>query len=422
MDSILMCSHKKTSDPVFILLCVVAASLLLVGFLTDTPENILDGLGRILSTPAGLITDSIVVGGMGAAFVNAGLVTLLSLSVFHLSKVTFSGLTIACIFLMSGFALFGKDILNIMPILLGSYLYSLFMRQAFAKFIYAAFFGTTLSPIVSEFAHAMPLDSWICYLIAMLIGVSVGFLIPPLSSFTIGLHRGYNLYNVGFAAGLLSMLVISISRAFGVVFTIKHIWSSGNNLLLSAYCFSLFSLFIASGFYLNGRSFKGFKRVMTHPGRAYADFVMLEGFPLTLVNIGVCGILGVLYILAVGGDLNGPTLSGIFALSGFGAFGKHLKNTVPLIAGCWLFAVVTHNSPITPSLQIAALFVTGLAPVAGQFGAFWGIITGFVHAAIVMNITVLHGGLNLYNNGFAGGLAAILLIPIMQIFRKDENI
>ena len=31
------------------------------------------------------------------------------------------------------------------------------------------------------------------------------------------------------------------------------------------------------------------------------------------------------YVLIVGGQLNGPTLGGIFAVIGFGAYGKHLK-------------------------------------------------------------------------------------------------
>ena len=33
---------------------------------------------------------------------------------------------------------------------------------------------------------------------------------------------------------------------------------------------------------------------------------------------------------------------------------------------------------------------------------------------IVQNTSFLHGGMNLYNNGFAAGLVCILMIPIIE--------
>jgi hypothetical protein len=41
---------------------------------------------------------------------------------------------------------------------------------------------------------------------------------------------------------------------------------------------------------------------------------------------------------------------------------------------------------------------------------------------MVMNTGYLHGGLNLYNNGLAGGLVAIILVPIIEAFRKDRSL
>lgn len=54
-----------------------------------------------------------------------------------------------------------------------------------------------------------------------------------------------------------------------------------------------------------------------------------------------------------------------------------------------------------PGPLLAVLFCTGLAPIAGQFGVFWGMVAGFLHMTIVQNTSILHGGMNLYNNGFA---------------------
>jgi hypothetical protein len=37
-----------------------------------------------------------------------------------------------------------------------------------------------------------------------------------------------------------------------------------------------------------------------------------------------------------------------------------------------------------------------------------------------MNVGVVHGGINLYNNGFAGGLVASVLFPLFESFRRKS--
>lgn len=68
---------------------------------------------------------------------------------------------------------------------------------------------------------------------------------------------------------------------------------------------------------------------------------------------------------------------------------------------------------------LAILFSTALAPIAGKFGYKIGILAGFLHVSMVSNIGYLHGGLNLYNNGLAAGFVAMILIPIINIFKKE---
>ena len=45
-------------------------------------------------------------------------------------------------------------------------------------------------------------------------------------------------------------------------------------------------------------------------------------------------------------------------------------------------------------------------------------MVGFVHASMVLNIDFLHGGLNLYNNGFSGGLVAMMIIPLLDLSKQ----
>lgn len=52
-----------------------------------------------------------------------------------------------------------------------------------------------------------------------------------------------------------------------------------------------------------------------------------------------------------------------------------------------------------------------------------GFVSGMLHLVLVQVVGSLHGGLNLYNNGFAGGLAAGLVLPVLEwtrTWRKDE--
>ena len=78
-----------------------------------------------------------------------------------------------------------------------------------------------------------------------------------------------------------------------------------------------------------------------------------------------------------------------------------------------------------PSIQLAALFGTTLAPIAGRFGWHWGIVAGFIHSSAAQSVGVLHAGLNLYNNGFAAGIVAAVLVPVILAIQSrtkpEEN-
>jgi hypothetical protein len=67
------------------------------------------------------------------------------------------------------------------------------------------------------------------------------------------------------------------------------------------------------------------------------------------------------------------------------------------------------------------LFSTTIAPIAGTYGPLIGILSGVLHMMIVTNIGVVHGGINLYNNGFSGGLVAAFLVPIVDALSKGDD-
>lgn len=402
-------------------LLLFAVVLIAYGFASDAPINVLRGIWTIIRTQAGLITDSMMVGGIGAAFANAGLVTLLSVVLIRACGITFSGVSIACVFLMAGFSLFGKDVCNILPIILGGFLYSLYRKERFGRYLYISLFGTALSPLITEISLAGIGSSMLMrFLFPVLLGVLVGFLLPPVAAYAVRAHQGYNLYNVGFAAGLIGMVLASFLRSFGYQFKERLEWSVGNNLRFASFLLVLFGAMLFMGFWLNGRSFTGIWAITRHSGRAVADFVMHDGYPVVLMNMAMVGTAAMVYVLAVGGELNGPTIGGIFTIVGFGAFGKHIKNCAPVVLGVVVssFAMVWNLSD--PAVLLAALFSTCLAPIAGQYGWLWGMLAGAMHASVVLNVGILHGGLNLYNNGFSGGLICMVLIPLIESMRHNK--
>ena len=70
----------------------------------------------------------------------------------------------------------------------------------------------------------------------------------------------------------------------------------------------------------------------------------------------------------------------------------------------------------------AVLFVTALAPIAGRYGILIGILAGFLHIMVTpLALNFQEGGFNLYNNGFAAGFIAALIIPFMEMLERNKG-
>ena len=181
------------------MILVYILALVLAGLIFDDPANILPGLQKIVLTQDVLITDYVEIAGPGAAFINSALVTLISLGLLYLSGDPLNGFTITEMGLMSGFALFGKNIVNIWPIIAGTFLYAKARREPFGKYVSVSLLATALAPVVSYVA----LDNGFGNLWwGIAVGLLIGFVLPPLSAYTYKIQNGMNLYNMGFACGL----------------------------------------------------------------------------------------------------------------------------------------------------------------------------------------------------------------------------
>lgn len=399
---------------------VIASIVLfwLAAFLADTPVGIWEGMMHIVTSRDVLITDYFEIGGYGATFFNAGFVLMMGYLLLIVEKTSFTGLTLAALYMNAGFAFFGKNPLNVWPIVLGTILYARFQHTRLSRYVYTALFGTCLSPFLTELVYVLPFHKWINFILATAIGILIGFILPPLSVHTASMHMGYNLFNVGFSAGILAFIIACVLRSFGIEPQSVLIWREGAPTALAAFCYVFFLLAVAYGLFLNGGKLKEWARVLRHPGRAVADFVLMDGVGPTFINMGIVGMLALTYILLVGGDLSGPVIGAFLTVFGFGAFGVHLRNYVPVLLGVFLSTFINVFDAAMPSIQLAAIFSMGVAPMAGQFGLPAGIFAGILHVAIVTCTTNMYGGLNLYNNGFSCGWVAIIMVPFVESFIK----
>ncbi len=395
---------------------LLSLALGLAGLLLD-PHGAVPGLLKILTHQDLLITDYIELAGLGAALVNVSLVLLVTTGLIGLSGDRCHGFTFAELGLMAGFAFFGKNPANIWPILLGTWIYAHVHRKPFHRYIGVALLTTALAPLVSwlmfgsRFA-SLPLGA--------AVGVLLGYLMPDLSSYTYRVLNGLSLYNVGFACGLLAMMVMPVLAALDDRPETVLYWSTRYSMPLGVAIAAFSVLLIVLGFLTGERArsvWDGWERLLRCTGRTPCDWLQDFGLGTVLVNTGLNGLLGVCYILTIGGQFSGPVLGGILTLMGFAGGGKHLRNALPVMAGVAIGALLSKNEPWAPALQIAGLFGTTLAPVSGMFGAWAGLLAGALHSAVVLQTSGPVAGMNLYNNGFSGGLIAMVLYPILSAIR-----
>ena len=404
------------------------------GFIFDTPRNILEGTWAIFISTDLLITDYIAVGGIGAAFVNVALAGLLAIAAMRFAKHEPSGLAIATLGVVVAMAFFGKNPANMLPIIAGGWLYSKHTGTPHRSSVLPSILATCLAPVVSRFAAvsgiwAEPISSAFVYAIPLPIGIAmgiflglcIGFIMTPFAAALRKAHEGYHLYNVGFAAGVLAVGMFAVFRTLGVTQYIIDNWSSGYNFELAAFSVVMSVYYIICGLLSRAKPLS-FKELLRIDAEDYDYYKKYSG--MTYVSMGILGLICVLFIFVIRGEYNGIVIGGLISTIGFGAFGKPIISSVILMSGAVMAAgasMLLTGTPINHrSFLVATLFATCLAPIATRFGWKWGLAAGFLHLSLSIHVAIFHGGMNLYNNGFAGGVAAMILVPIMKFVAEER--
>jgi len=412
---------QRNERILYALVTLLISTLAVTGILLEGPWQVIRQTLSLQTESARLINDFTRYG-VGTAMFNAATIGALALILVYYATVSLSGPTLSAILTMMGFAFFGNTLLNSTPLIMGVWIASKVARKTFGSYSLIALFGTALGPLVTQIMFHVGLPLGLSIPLALVSGLAAGFILPAVAGAMLALHQGYNLYNVGFSCGFIGLFAANLLIATKKMQPLSIQWSDTFSLplFLLVPLISLVLLVTAMIVEKPQKSLQGFLAIQKLSGRLPYDFFDTGYYGGTLANIGLLGLLYWAYVLVVGGPINGPVIGGIFTIMAFGGFGKTVKNTLPVLFGVVLSTLLFSKNLNAPGPLLAALFSTTLAPIAGQFGILAGLIAGAVHLVMVEVTASWHGGLDLYNNGFAGGLTASLFIAILQWYKTNR--
>ena len=233
--------------------------LLTAALVSGSPAEIARGLKIIVFSRDALITDYFELAGYGAAFFNAAMILSICVGFVIVLKIPFTGLTMAALFINAGYGLWGKNPVNILPVLFGTWLYARMHKSHMSRYIYTALFGTCLSPFVTEMVYLLPFHWAVNLIFAVLLGIFVGFVLPPLSMHTASMHMGYNLFNVGFSGGIVAFVVVCVLKSFGLESQSVFIWKAGRPMMIIVGLYLYFAAIIILVLVSSGGELKNYR-------------------------------------------------------------------------------------------------------------------------------------------------------------------
>ena len=459
----------RTGKTIFFYTLFVSFAFLVaspIGAIYTGETAFFEHLRKILTSPSELVTDYFALGGLGSTFFNAAVCGFACNLLMIISRTKPTATTFASYLLVVAHAFYGLNFVNMWPSVLGVLLFCVVMKKRFSENLHIAFFSTALAPFVGDMLFRYSIGTFNAdqtrvtiegIIMSVAFGLAVGFVVPALLPGTTAMHRGYNMYKAGLAIGILGIFIYAFMyRTLGVDVPAKVVINNPEYYglpyayrgFMNVFFALLFLSAVIIGFFLNGKSFKGYRALLKSTGYG-VDFTDKFGMPLCLVNFGIYGFcilayLNVVFVLPEflpflphGVGFTGATVGVTFAALTFSADGQHPRNVYPIVLGYTALFVLTSvicslsEFDMTWTLSTQAYinglaFATGLCPFAGKYGVKIGVLAGFVSAIICTSTAAMHGGFVLYNGGFTAGLTALVLLPILDFYnvkpKYDDDI
>jgi len=424
-------------------------------FYIDCFDDFQRGLFNILTLPAPLVTDYYQIGNLPSAFFNAGLCGLACTFFMIILRADCQPSFLAGYFLVVAHCFYGLNFLNMWAPMCGILLFCRVMKLNFRDNLDMAMFSTAFGPFITEMLFRYHVNqnyiieetqiSWLGFFYVIIFSIFLGFAIPAMLPGALRLHKGYNLFNGGLAFGLLGMFIYAyMYKTFNVVAPtpfsqdnstyIQH--GKSYQTFVVTFFVIVFMILLLYGWYLNGKTFKGYGALTKSTGHR-TNFFEEYGAPLVLINIGVYGLMMLTYFFLVinlskGAGFTGPTTGIILAAITFSSQGQHPKNVWPVLTGYLIlflfvsasklmFGFDIHWTLSTQAYMNGAAFATGLCPIAGYYGKRYGMIAGIMCAVMCTSTSAMHGGFMLYNGGLTSGITALIIIPLLEYYWKGKK-
>lgn len=396
------------------------------GFVFHPVQQIFKGYYEIIKSPSILITDYVYIAGLGATLFNVSTILFCNILFLQLLKIKMNGPIFSGLIMIAGFSFFGKNMMNTIPIYLGIFLFSLYKKIPFKSFIITILFSTGISPLVSYTMFGFSLHLGISIPLGIFCGLLVGFLIPAFASHTIVFHEGYNLYNTGFALGILSAFFYAIFRFAGLKVESVQLYDNSSYHIFYYFLLFLALFYILVSFLHDHHVYKKYWNLLKTNGRLISDYGGEFGNEAVFLNFGILSFLLFLLAILFRVKINGVIFGSALAIIGFTGYGLHLRNVLPIWIGAGitiLISMVIQNQyTLTVSQVMMFVFASGVAPIAGRYGAIYGLLIGALHIIFTPIVISLQGGFDLYNNGLSAGFeAALVTVLAEKIFTRRKK-
>ena len=433
----------------FVSVCFVLAAVCL-----PDRAQMLKGLRNILLLPCKVSTNYFYLGGYAGTFLNMGLVGLLCTALCFLPGAKAGNATTLGFLLTVGFGAWGINPLNMIPTILGVGLYCLVKKEKIGSQINAMMFSTGIAPLISELLFRYPGTeyigfNWLGGILAIFVGLIIGFFLPAGLSHAPNIHKGFNHYSaavpIGFTAFFLRVALYNVllGKKIGDVSALQaftepkaeFFWGS------NIFCLALFAACIVMAL-LMGCKVKDYWNFMKDSGKG-VSFTAKYGNAPFLMNVGVYGLMIIAYfnlaafldggVARVSTVWTGMTFGIVFCMLCTCNSGSHPGNVWPImlgyVASSYLFGWIAgllgvENYSLTIASQgvlIGLCYANGLSPIAGTYGWAYGALAAGLHYLLVTAVPDMHGGFCLYNGGFTAALICLLFVPQLEKFCKTKE-
>ena len=432
---------KNLSESSFLKLffCCFSVCFLIAAFFMPDRGQMLSGLWQIVSQPSKVSTNYFAVGGYAATFLNMALVGLICTLVYCIPGAKVNNVSTLAFLLTLGFCSWGINVLNVWPTFLGVVIYALVKKEKISSLTNAMLFSTGIAPIITELMIRYPNPETVGFnlpgiLLAVVVGIVIGFSVPGGLAHAPKVHKGFDLYNAAVPVGMMAFLLQAVLyKTMGVTLPAAPAAETlqvASRLTVNVFCCVVFGLCVVFALLL-GCTPKDYWKLLTSRDQV-TSVSGSRGNATFLMNVGVYGLFILAYYNLVGASFNGVTFGIIFCMLACCNSGSHPGNVWPIMAGYviasfvfgWLSTLAGGTFAQAVNAQailIGLCYANGLSPISDKYGWQYGLLSAVLHYCMVTTVPNLHGGFCLYNGGFTAALVCLLFVPQLERFCKTKE-